>query len=194
MVIESQLPDHDFTAEFAIPADMEYRIQEEEDKSEKPAEVAVVDWLQLAKQYKEKANSLFRIHEDSSLAAQDYKRALHCLRRVSKTNQEVCALRVVLYVNLSACDLTAQNYAACRKHTSKALKHDPTNLKALYRRSVARRYAGFDLEGAEKDLILAVEQNGKETESLKRSLEALRRDRAKAKAAEVDAAKRMFKA
>lgn len=188
-VVESQLPGHDFALEFNAA---EF---EEIQASPTTATATTTDWLALAKTYKERGNLLFRTKDDLGLAATaEYKRALHCLRRVPRAQVEVYSLRVQLYVNLSACALAGGDYSACRRRATKAITLDAGNVKALYRRSVARRYAGFDLPGAESDLVaaLAASTSDKEREMLARNLAELRRDRERSLAAEAEAAKRMF--
>jgi tetratricopeptide (TPR) repeat protein len=148
------------------------------------------DWEGLVKKHKEKGNSLFRISDKYPQAAKEYRRALYCLRRCKRI-KEMDELRVQLYVNLSACDIQIGDYSSCRKHCTKALKLDPNNVKALFRRFQSRRYGAFDLTGAEEDLLKAIECNPNDA-TLKKSLEEFQKSQAKAAQQEAAVAKRMF--
>ncbi|XP_026760724.1 FK506-binding protein-like [Galleria mellonella] len=57
--------------------------------------------------------------------------------------KEMVDLRVKLYNNLAHCQLQYNQYDAALELCNRALKHDPDNLKALYRRCVA--YHGLNM-------------------------------------------------
>jgi tetratricopeptide (TPR) repeat protein len=198
-VLVVDLPGHNFEDEVCIQDETWELEPPLHDTKEEPEEhekepTPKRDWFASALSFKDKGNSFFRIKDDAGPAMQEYKKALHCLRRCPKSNPETTALRVLLYVNLSACAIAMQDHQSCRKYTTKALKHDPNNVKAYYRRSVSRRYGGFDLDGAEDDLQHAIEicQNENETMTLKRALTALKRSRQNSTQSELAVAKQMF--
>ncbi|KAM3959355.1 uncharacterized protein ACR2FA_006656 [Aphomia sociella] len=78
------------------------------------------------------------------------------------TIKEMIELRVKLYNNLAHCQLQYNEYEAALELCDRALKHDPENMKALYRRCTA--YAGLGLyEKAWEDIqhALRIQPNDK---------------------------------
>ncbi|PWN92185.1 hypothetical protein FA10DRAFT_300706 [Acaromyces ingoldii] len=67
-------------------------------------------------------------------------------------------LTVALRLNLAACYIKEAKYDKAIYATTKVLETDDKNLKALYRRSLARLRTG-DLQRAAQDLDLALEQS-----------------------------------
>jgi tetratricopeptide (TPR) repeat protein len=191
-LIETGLPGHSLEDEFRSEyASFQIVDGNEKGKLEPPVEMpATVDWFEKAKTHRDKGNSVFRVSDKFREAAKEYHRALHCLRRTKRTS-DAEQLRVQLYVNLAACDLNEQDYAAARKHTTKALRKDPRNVKALFRRAQARRFAAFDLDGAETDLEAALALAPSE-KGIQAMLDQLRQSRAKASKKEAALAKKMF--
>ena len=192
-IIETDLPGH--SIEHELSEDYQSYLVEQPQPIVQTLDLGqnkpLIDWLEQAKRHKEKGNSLYRISDKFTEAEREYRRSIHCLRRVNRT-PEIDEIRAQCYVNMAACDLALTDYASARKHATKAIKLDSKNIKALYRRSQARRYAAFDMEGAEADLIKAVEISPDDP-TMKPALEQLRKDRAKAANEEAAVAKRMFK-
>jgi len=194
MVLETNLPGPRLEDELAEDF-KSYLLEEEEHPSNDLTTntsnlESNTDWLAKAKTHKEKGNSLFRISDKYKEAGKEYHRAIHCLRRAKRT-AETDSIRVQCYSNMAACDLGLEDYSSARAHASKAIKLDPSNVKALYRRAMARKFAAFDLDGAEADLVAALNV-APDDAMIKRTLEQLRRDRLKAKQAESSLAKKMF--
>ncbi|XP_059048451.1 uncharacterized protein LOC131843737 [Achroia grisella] len=76
--------------------------------------------------------------------------------------KEIIDLKVKLYNNLAHCQLQYNEYDAALELCNRALKHDPDNLKALYRRCVA--YSGLNMyEEAWTDIqrVLQIDPNDK---------------------------------
>lgn len=68
-----------------------------------------------------------------------------------KMYKQILDVKVKLYNNLAHCQLQYNEYTAALALCNQALKYDPDNVKALYRRSVA--YSGLDMiEEAWKDI------------------------------------------
>jgi len=197
-VIETDLPGHPFEYEYT-PDYVSYLIETAADDAaeeqvmdvKRGDEVKRKDYLKVAKEHKDKGNSLFRLTDKYHDAIRQYQRSIHSLRRLPKDTPQVRELRITCYVNMCACDLSLNDFAAARRHASKAIKLDPQNVKAYYRRAVARQYAAFDLDGAERDLVQAV-QLAPNDDSVKRALETFRKKLTKSTDDEAAVAKRMF--
>ncbi|KAF9407260.1 hypothetical protein BGZ94_002774 [Podila epigama] len=58
----------------------------------------------------------------------------------------------IVYSNMAACHLKNQNYKRAIEVSNSALKHDPKNIKAKFRRAQAKLLEG-NLSGAESDLL-----------------------------------------
>lgn len=184
--IERDLPGHVFEHEVSPMCCLE--AETASSSVQTPSEPT--DWWAKAARHKEKGNSLYRVGEKLVDATREYKRALHCLRRVPR-DQKAAGFRAACYLNLTACALSLGEHADARKYSTKALKLDPNNVKALYRRAHARKYAAFDLPGAEKDLELA-QQLAPDDEIVKKALLSLKKDQARSKELEKIAARKMF--
>jgi tetratricopeptide (TPR) repeat protein len=148
-----------------------------------------------ARTHKEQGNLAFKRGLDFQFAAREYKRALHCMRRVKPDVATRAALekelRLPCYLNLAACDLELGNHADAERHANKALGMDPNNIKALYRRAMSRKHAARNLQGALRDLnragVLAPDDR-----AVKAALQSLVSDLKRAEDAERLAAQRMF--
>jgi len=149
--------------------------------------------LDRARSHKEQGNVMFKKGLDYAGAAREYKRALHCMRRVTTEPRAALEkeLRVPCYLNLAACDLELGDAAACERHASKALDMDVINVKALYRRAQARKYAARNLPGALADLKRAAALAPNDA-AVQKALRALHVDVKRADEAERQAAMRMF--
>jgi len=142
-----------------------------------PGSTQTLTRLQRARMHKEQGNLIFKKGIDYQGAVREYKRALHCMRRINSETRPTLEkeLRIPCYLNLAACDLEMGNHAQAEIHATKVLQMDPKNVKALYRRAVARRYAARDLNNA-----------------VKKALAELNAENKRVKDAELKAAQRMF--
>ena len=204
-LLDTTLPNHtfedevipeyqSFLVETNISGGMSENTQHQDQTSQQGEEPSTPttkkDWLATAKQHKDKGNAIFRVSDKYAQVEKEYHRALHCLRRSPRT-KEAEDLRVQVYVNLTACDLGKNDYASARAHATKALKHDPNNVKSLFRRAQARRFAACDLDGAEADLVAALKISPNE-QAIAKLLDQIRKDRIRSEQAESELAKRMF--
>jgi FK506-binding protein 4/5 len=120
-----------------------------------PSEVA-----ERAKIMKDEGNRFYQ-SADHQAASDAYTRALDEMRFMfpeSEADQnKINAIRLVCNLNRAACQLKLQDFAAAKQSCSDALYIDPTNVKALYRRSQAHT-ATFDFDRAYRDILAAIKQ------------------------------------
>ena len=131
---------------------------------------------------KEEGNEFFK-QKDYEKASRAYRRGTNALKPLNRGNtgdEQVKALLISLQTNLSMmCFKLDKHKQSCQVATS-ALKIDNTNVKARYRRAVARRRMG-EYEEARNDLRDALKHDPgnnavkKELLSLKKEIEETKR-------------------
>lgn len=106
---------------------------------------------------REEGNQLYS-HGEYNKAAICYSEALGILDQLILREKpgepewiELDKSRIPLFVNLAQCQFKEKNYYAAIQNTTEALSRDPTNIKALYRRSKAY-IETWDLDLATEDL------------------------------------------
>lgn len=127
---------------------------------------------------KEEGNNYFK-EKEYEKASRSYRRGTNTLKPLNRGNtgdEQVKALLVTLQTNLSMMCLKIGKPKQSVQVASAALEIDANNVKALYRRAIARRQLG-DTELAKADLKLALQQDPvnvavkKELASLKKELD-----------------------
>ncbi len=127
---------------------------------------------------KEEGNNYFKDKEYEK-ASRSYRRGTNALKPLNRGNtgdEQVKSLLVTLQTNLSMMCLKIGKPKQSVQVASAALEIDANNVKALFRRAVARRQLG-NTEEAKTDLKLALQQDPanaavkKELASLKKELE-----------------------
>ena len=114
-------------------------------------EMETSEILSLASRHKERGGQLFQEGKEGA-AAVCYSRAAKLAAAVGGGGEgEVKDLQVALGLNLAACQLKLGQAGHASSNCSRVLELDPGNVKALYRRGVARMRLG-DLDEAEEDL------------------------------------------
>ena len=148
---------------------------------------------------KEQGNQEFKEGELDK-AARSYRRGVASLKKLNNNNtgdEQVKALLVTLYTNLSTVLFKSQKYRVSAEVSGKAIgvlknnednnnnSNAPAHVKALYRRAVANRKLG-NLDEARQDLRAAVAMDAsniackKELASIKKELEAAKENQKKA--------------
>ncbi|CAD5206906.1 unnamed protein product [Bursaphelenchus okinawaensis] len=149
------------------PRDLRFRIHLL--RLEQPDEYHADNWQlnpeqrqEKVKELKERANGLVR-EGKHSVAIDEYKEALTLLDQLMLMEKpgepewkELEAQTVPLYSNLALCYLALQSYREAGNAATEALKRDPTNEKALFRRAKARVQL-YEFDEAEEDLSLFLE-------------------------------------
>ena len=118
-------------------------------------EMEAGELLTLARQHKEEGNQLFKRqqHREAAICySQAAKLALVVPLPVDSTAAD--ELQLLLFLNLSACQLRLRHYSHASENCSRVLAVWPDCVKALYRRGTAAMNLG-DLAGAEEDLLRA---------------------------------------
>lgn len=127
---------------------------------------------------KEKGNILFK-QENYDGACEFYAKGIGILEQLmlaEKPNDaewlELNKLKIPLLLNYAQCKLLKKEYYPVIEHCTTVLKHDPNNVKALYRRGKA--YIGiWDEERATKDLNRVVELDRSLQATAEKELQAL---------------------
>ncbi|XP_076233474.1 aryl-hydrocarbon-interacting protein-like 1 [Calliopsis andreniformis] len=126
---------------------------------------------------KEKGNALFK-QKDYEGACNMYAKGIGLLEQLmlaEKPNDEewlaLNRLKIPLLLNYAQCKLLQKEYYAVIEHCTTVLKHDPDNVKALYRRGKA--YIGaWDEEKAIADLKRTVELDSTLRNTVEKELQA----------------------
>ncbi|CAI8002490.1 FK506-binding protein-like, partial [Geodia barretti] len=114
-------------------------------------EMETSEILSLASRHKERGGKLFQEGQEGA-AAVCYSRAAKLAAAAEGGGEgEFKDLQVALGLNLAACQLKLGQADHASSNCSRVLELDPGNVKALYRRGVARMRLG-DLDEAEEDL------------------------------------------
>ncbi|CAL7947725.1 unnamed protein product [Xylocopa violacea] len=126
---------------------------------------------------REKGNTLFR-NKNYESACNMYAKGIGILEQLmlaEKPNEEewlaLNRLKIPLLLNYAQCKLIQKEYYAVIEHCTTVLKHDPNNVKALYRRGKA--YMGaWDEERAIQDLTRAAELDSTLQNTVEKELQA----------------------
>jgi peptidylprolyl isomerase len=116
-------------------------------------------------------------------AAELYLEAVEYLDNVE--GDDAVALSVLCYLNAAQANLNLKNYADASANASAALNKDPSNVKALYRRGLAKNHMGSPEEALE-DLKKALEldpANNPVKLEIQKAKKAIQDAKAKTKAA-----------
>jgi peptidylprolyl isomerase len=131
-----------------------------------------------ANQLKESGNKAFQA-KDYKKALDDYLQAAELVE--TSENEENQPIYLACKLNCAQACLSLGDYASAAAHATEVLKKDPSNVKALYRRGVARNHLGLSEEAiADLDAVLAIDADNK----------AAKVELAKAKKAIADAKKK----
>mmetsp|Transcript_1258 Transcript_1258/g.1552 ORF Transcript_1258/g.1552 Transcript_1258/m.1552 type:complete len:158 (-) Transcript_1258:143-616(-) len=121
-------------------------------------------------------------------ACRRYKKAMLDLEIPTEwtpeTNIERNKLRLSLHLNIAACCLRTHDYESVIFHTTRALRTEPTNVKALFRRGCAH-LALFNEKATSLDLALADLSRSKQIEPHNKEV-AAKLAEAKARQKQVD--------
>jgi len=122
-------------------------------------EISAEDKLEIATGHKAKGVELFLLKEWRA-ARKQFAEAIHYCDASTFTRNDkplpepVAAVYLSAHLNASQCALNDREWAAAAAYAKRAVKLDPTNVKALFRRGVARSHMGA-LEEAREDLLAA---------------------------------------
>ena len=158
-------------------------LPEDEGVSPEKAELLLIKATGL----KEEGNNEFK-NGDLDKASRTYRRAVNSVKKLNKNttgDDQVKALLVTLYTNLSTVSFKTRKYRVSSEVAGQAIAIDGSAVKALYRRAVAYRALG-DLDKARIDLraAIAVDPDNKackkELIGVKKDLEAAKQTQKKA--------------
>jgi tetratricopeptide (TPR) repeat protein len=141
-----------------------------------PSTEKTEDLLLEATKHKEEGNRAFT-EKDMERAGRSYRRGCNCLKTVVKLRSDdtqITSLYVALQTNLSMTMFKQNKYRLSANTASKALEVEAQNVKALYRRAVARRGLG-DLDEATDDLRQALRIDAKNV-ACRKELAAVKRE------------------
>lgn len=125
---------------------------------------------------------------DLDKAARAYRRGVNSLKKLNLNDggdEQVKALLVTLYTNLSTVSFKNKKYRVSSEVANQALQLEKTNVKALFRRAVANRKLG-NLEDSRSDLRAAIAVDAtnsackKELLAVKKELESAKENQKKA--------------
>ncbi|CAM9669724.1 unnamed protein product [Chrysoparadoxa australica] len=126
----------------------------------KIVDLSTAEKLAACEGFKAKGNSLYA-EGQYRRAAQQYRLAMIYYDYTFAEGEEAYkmdALRLVCCVNSAACFVKVGEWGEAREYCQQALREDPTNVKALFRR--AQVYSHRDeFEAARADLLAALKQN-----------------------------------
>ncbi|CAH0513318.1 unnamed protein product [Peronospora belbahrii] len=128
-----------------------------------------------ATKLKEKGTEQFKTKEFDNAAATYVHAASYMEDMYDVTDEDkesMKQLQTTCFLNAAMAYLKAENYGEAVSVASKALKNEPTNVKALYRRGVGRIYLN-DLDRAKEDLLAAGKQDPSNRD-VRRELEVLK--------------------
>ncbi|GJQ87541.1 hypothetical protein Trydic_g4815 [Trypoxylus dichotomus] len=134
--------------------------------------------LKLVPQLKERGNEEYK-KKNYGIAADIYAQAIGILEQFmlkEKPNDtewtEFNNQKSIILLNFAQCKLIQQDYYAVIEHCSTVLKHDPDNVKALFRR--AKAYVGaWDPKAARDDFTRVMELDTSLTPAVKKELQFL---------------------
>ena len=127
--------------------------------------------LKKATELKEEGNTFFKTKSNED-AATKYREGLDVLKK-SKQETDAKPLLLSLNLNLAAALIKTETWSEVLKHANQALEFDKENLKALYRRGVARFRSG-ELQAAKEDLLFVAKADGK-NKNARKELEAVKK-------------------
>ena len=112
---------------------------EGEDEDHDNRKLKKVDRMRLVVKNKEEGNELFKGNNFRPAAARYHKALTHASKFFDLSPEdttEVNQLKLSLYLNLSQCYIKLENWENALRNIEEALKIDPNNPKAIFRRSV----------------------------------------------------------
>jgi peptidylprolyl isomerase len=136
--------------------------------------------VEKAKILKDQGNDLVKAGKISEARKECYAEALSWVEDdpvddsdFNETARELRQLKLQIFSNLAMCDLKAQDWSSAITNCNEALKIDPVNIKALFRRASARLSYGI-LEDAMKDVQkgLEIEPGNKDLKTLEAKIRA----------------------
>ena len=136
---------------------------------EKPLE----EKMKAIRLFREEGNQHFRV-KDYELASASYRRALlnldYTFDENDTDNEEIDAERLKCHLNLAAAKLEVLDYPEVVNQCRLALKMDPTNCKAHFRKGLAHLRRA-DLEEAQDHLYKAMKLSDSESRETRRPIE-----------------------
>ena len=111
---------------------------------------------------KEEGNTLYKEGNIEGACAKYYEALSYLEEQLVKEKPQCDAWRAIavrkvpLLLNYAQCKLVQKEYADVIRHATMALEIDTDNVKALYKRGMAKS-ASWDVEGAQEDLKRAVQ-------------------------------------
>uniref|UniRef100_A0AC34QEJ1 Uncharacterized protein n=1 Tax=Panagrolaimus sp. JU765 TaxID=591449 RepID=A0AC34QEJ1_9BILA len=155
--------------------------------------------LRTVDQLKEEGNRLFK-EKEFVLATEKYREALTILDTLLLKEKpgdtewtELDKKNIPLYLNLSQCYLNLNRFYEARGAAEEALKRDPGNEKALYRRAKSK-IGTWDLDEAEEDLIEMARKHPESKTLAQKELEIVHRKKLEKKQSDKSVYKAMFTA
>eukprot|EP00744_Colponema_vietnamica_P010353 GILI01014639.1.p1 GENE.GILI01014639.1~~GILI01014639.1.p1 ORF type:complete len:482 (+),score=182.79 GILI01014639.1:106-1551(+) len=126
-------------------------------KKKEAWEMAPLEKMEAAGKSKDSGNDAFK-KGDMAAAVREYSEGLEYLNEIGEDFEEVKpaaeTLKVTLLLNQAMCLIKQEKFGEAIDKCSKALAIEPSNMKALYRRGLARSSYGL-LEEAKSDLLEA---------------------------------------
>ena len=149
------------------------------DCGKEPWEMCNEERVETASRMKASGSERFRLG-DVRAAAVLYSKALKLIIPISSLPdalETVKTLRIVLLLNLAACQLKLEQYGNARENCTKVLELEPDNVKALYRRAQALS-SSKDFDRARTDFLRAkqLEPNNRIIVEQLQSMEARARE------------------
>lgn len=148
------------------------------EKAKERWEMSVSELMEEATKLKEEGTALF-MEKRFLEATERYVAAADSTSAVpektepgSEEEKEALALEVSCFLNASQASLNSKEWSDAIKHASSALEKDADNVKALYRRGVARRHAGM-INESRGDLMAAYKLDPK-NKAVRKELQLLK--------------------
>ncbi|CAM9262779.1 unnamed protein product, partial [Ascophyllum nodosum] len=130
------------------------------EKAKERWEMSAAELMEEATKLKEEGTALF-MEKRFAEATQKYIAAADSASAVpektvpgSEEEKAAFTLELSCFLNASQASLNGKDWGDAIKHASSALEKDPENVKALYRRGVARRHTGM-IQESKEDLMAA---------------------------------------
>jgi len=140
------------------------------DKPKTKWDYSEVERAELAKQYKTEGNELWK-NKKADEALKQWELALDYMEGIQDKESE--AFEISVRLNLSLVNKNIANFKKAIEHADAALRLNPQNVKALYRRAQARiGQSDYDLAKADLKQALEKEPDNQDIKSELKSLEA----------------------
>nr|CCA14206.1 peptidylprolyl cistrans isomerase putative [Albugo laibachii Nc14] len=145
------------------------------EKKKESWEMSTAEKMEECTKLKAEGTELFKTQKYAEAAAK-YEEGASYLDDLYDAEEEDQAkmkeIQTICYVNASMCHLKLENYTEAAAVSSKAIKNDKNNIKALYRRGLARMHLN-DLDRAKEDLLTAGKLDPT-SRDIRRALETLK--------------------